>query len=310
MAWTGGGARSLLGVSRYAFALKPKWIFGHVIVIVLVIGFVNAGLWQIRRMHERQNYNDHVAANMVAPAAPLDEVLPRGSDFSTTTHELNRRVTATGRYLVDQEVVINAQASPDGVPGIWIVSPLLLRDGRVLLVNRGWLPSNGDVTAPPADARPPRGEVTVEGYVSETQPKTEGESPETNHAHQSSFLRIDVARIQRQFSRSLVPAFLLRTAQRPPDQGARKPAALDPPELSAGPHLGYVIQWFGFTLVALVGYPLLLWLIARDRERESPEPAATEDLPPGAFIDEDGIIDYTGVAAADMPGRGGGPLDG
>ena len=226
-------------------------------------------------------------------------VLPRSATFSDVSAQLNRRVTVTGHYLIDQEIVINAQASPDGtsVPGVWIVTPLQLNDGRVLLVNRGWLPSNGQITRPPADSRPPTGTVKVAGLISETQLKAEGESPETSRPHQHSFLRIDVARIQRQFSQKLVPAFLLRQSQTPPDASARVPQTLDPPQLNNGPHLGYAIQWFGFTLIALIGYPLLLWFFARDRERDAmaTEPPDPRDLPPGAFVDEDGIIDLTGV---------------
>ncbi|HET8930964.1 MAG TPA: SURF1 family protein, partial [Acidimicrobiales bacterium] len=308
------GGRSLTGVSRYAFALKPKWIFGHLLVLVLIIGFINAGLWQVRRLHERQAFNEQVVANMEAPIASVDGVLPPGSDRSDVGDVLNRRITASGHYLIDDEVVINAQASPDGVPGVWIVTPLQLDDGRVLLVNRGWLPSTGPMTEPPADARPPSGEVTVSGLVSQSQAAAEGESAETDKARQGSFLRIDVARIQRQFSETLVPAFLLRRAQTPPDAGTQKPQNLAPPELSNGPHLSYTLQWFGFTLVALIGYPMLLWMIGRDREKEGPnrDDAAADDLPPGAFVDADGILDLTGVTRfdpdTDMEHESGDPL--
>ncbi|MBS1847221.1 MAG: SURF1 family protein [Actinobacteria bacterium] len=285
-------------MSRYAFALKPKWILGHAIVIAMVIGFVSAGFWQISRLHQREAYNNHVVANMEAPIAPVGEVLPKDADFATTTRELNRRVTATGRYLADQDILITAQASPDSIPGVWIVSPLLLADGRVLLVNRGWLPSTGTITRPPADTRPPSGIVTVVGLVSETQTKSEGESPETNHAYQPTFLRIDVKRIQRQFTQPLLPAFLLRQAQKPADVGSGQPHNLAVPELSSGPHLSYAIQWFAFTLLALLGYPMLIWLIGRERQRTPAGPIDPETLPEGAFVDEDGTIDMTAVPDA------------
>lgn len=309
MLWRPGGAVASEGVSRYRFALQPKWILGHVIVIVLVIGFLNAGAWQIRRLHERQAYNAHVVANLNAPVAHVESVLPRGADFATVTHELDRRVIAKGRYLLDDEIVINAQANPESVPGVWIVTPLLLDDGRVLLVNRGWLPSTGPLTSPPEGSSAPGGRVTVQGLISETQVKSEGESPETGHARQTSFLRIDIARIQEQFSQRLLPAFLLRQAQRPVDAGSRPPQNLQPAAITSGPHLGYVIQWFGFTLVAVIGYPMLLWLIARDRGRGSRrgrgEHGGTgpDDLPPGAFVDDDGIIDMTAVTHWDKVDR-------
>ncbi len=285
-------------MSRYAFALKPKWILGHLIVIAMVVGFVNAGLWQLHRLGERQDFNDHVVANMEAPVTPIDEVLPAGSGPDDATDALNRRVVARGTYLVDDEILIAAQASPDGVPGVWIVTPLQLDDGRILLVNRGWLPSNGDITEPPAGSAPTAEPVTVTGWISETQVPSEGESVEPDVDRQTTFLRIDVERIQRQFDAPLVPAFLLRSAQEPVDIGDRQPQNLRLPALTTGPHIGYVIQWFGFAGVALVGYPLLLWLIGRERARPQPADVDPDDLPPGAFVDEHGVIDMTGVAAA------------
>ena len=285
-------------MTRYSFALRPKWIFGHVIVLVLLVVFVNAGIWQLRRLDQRQAYNREVAANIAAPVAPVAEVLPVGSTFAAVPRQLDRRVTASGRYLVDQEMVIIGQASAGGVPGVWIVSPLLLDDGRVLLVNRGWFPSTGQVTSPPPDARPPAGRVTVSGLISETQVQGAGQSLERNAARQVSFLRVDVARIQRQFDAPLLPAFLQRTTQRPADSGSQVPQELPLPVLSDGPHLSYAFQWFSFTGVALIGYPLLLWLVARDRERKDSDGEEFPlDLPEGAFVDDDGVVDLTGVDA-------------
>lgn len=297
-------------MSRYAFALKPKWILGHVIAVAFVVVAINMAFWQISRLHDRQAYNERVAANMAAPAAPLEGMLGASSGFDDVPDVLFRHATATGHYLVDQEMVITGQADDEGVPGVWIVTPLRLDDGRVVLVNRGWLPSTGTITAPPADAAPPSGRVTVSGLISETQTKIAGESPETTNAHQQAFLRIDVARIQKQFPEKLVPAFLQRTAQRPADPGPVVPESLAVPRLSNGPHLSYTMQWFVFALVVVIGYPFLLWLIARDRGRERRRggDATRDDLPPGAFIDADGVIDLTGVDRSgdriDRPGTG------
>lgn len=288
-------------MSKYAFVWKPKWILGHLIVLALVIGFLNAGFWQLNRLQERQQFNDQVVANMEAPIAPIDQVLPPGADFDDATAALNRQVVAEGTYLVDEEIVIAAQASPDGVPGVWIVSPLQLADGRILLVNRGWLASTGDITEPPAGSAATEEPVVVSGWISETQVPSDAESREPDVDHQAVFLRIDVDRIQRQFSAPLVPAFLLRDAQEPADPGPDEPVDLALPALTTGPHLGYVIQWFGFTLVALVGYPLLLWLIGRERDRPAPSEVDPDDLPPGAFVDEHGVIDMTGVPAGGPP---------
>jgi surfeit locus 1 family protein len=48
---------------------------------------------------------------------------------------------------------------------------------------------------------------------------------------------------------SIAP-FVIRQA--PDSVLSRFPRRLDPPELDDGPHLSYAIQWFAFTIIALV----------------------------------------------------------
>ncbi|MEY4131134.1 MAG: hypothetical protein RLZZ31_1258, partial [Actinomycetota bacterium] len=38
------------------------------------------------------------------------------------------------------------------------------------------------------------------------------------------------------------------------------------PDLSEGPHLGYALQWFSFSLLTIIVYPLLLRRVAKRRQ--------------------------------------------
>jgi hypothetical protein len=70
----------------------------------------------------------------------------------------------------------------------------------------------------------------------------------------------------------------------PPEPDGAAPEAADPssivpvppPELSEGPHLGYAVQWFIFSAIALVGYPIVLRrvLIRRGKEVDDDDPPA------------------------------------
>lgn len=287
-------------MDRYRFARRPKWIFGHVLVLLLVVGFVNAGLWQLRRLHQRKAFNAKVEHNQQLPVAPLGQVLTSHDGFGAIGKVIDRRVRATGHYLVDEEVLISGQGSPQGDPGAWIITPLLQDDGTVVLVNRGWISSNGNFKVPPAAARPPAGRVTVVGLLSKTQTPGWFESHDPATGHLTSLVRVDVGRIAKQLSQPVVPAFVQRSSQSPPDAGRIVPTELPPPSLGDGPHLGYAFQWFSFTALALIAYPILLRKVARDHERggdgDGPEGVGDHgDLPDGAFVDEDGVIDLTGV---------------
>lgn len=282
--------------SRWSFLVRPKWLFGHLIVVVLVVAFVNLGFWQLRRLHQRRAFNHVVEVNEALPAADVAKVLPPGSPYSALGPLLDRRVRATGHYLVDEEVLISGQ-SLNGAAGAWIVTPLALDGGGAVLVNRGWVADNGKLSAPPPAARPPSGRVTVEGLLSETQTASGLEEQGPAGGHVVSLARIDVARIQRQLPQRLVPAFVQRTTQDPPDSGKIVPTTLPPPALDEGPHLSYAIQWFSFTALALIGYPFLIWRTGRDEERLGSRGGGgpDDDLPEGAVVGEDGVIDLTGV---------------
>ncbi len=68
--------------------------------------------------------------------------------------------------------------------------------------------------------------------------------------------RVDVDRIQPQIEVALHP-FSIRLQDQQPG-GSSLPVPPAPPEIDEGPHLSYAWQWFLFTAILLLGYPLLL----------------------------------------------------
>jgi surfeit locus 1 family protein len=119
----------------YRFLLRPRWIGFHLLVAAGVVLMVNLGFWQLRRLEQRQDFNATVEARFDIPAATLDTVLAEG-----TPDEVEwRRVIATGQYLPDEQVIV-VNRSQGGRAGQNVVTPMRLDDGRVLVVNRGFVP--------------------------------------------------------------------------------------------------------------------------------------------------------------------------
>ena len=89
--------------------------------------------------------------------------------------------------------------------------------------------------------------------------------------------RVDLERVAEQVDYDVLPAYVQLVSSTPgevnPD-GAPELVPLGRPELSEGPHLGYAVQWFTFTTIAVVGYALLLRRVARDEAREEAGRAA------------------------------------
>src|SRR3954470_9829945 len=91
--------------SSYRFLLSPKWILFHLLVIVLVVVMVNLAFWQLRRLHERREFNAEVRANATQPVVPLEELR---NDIEQQSPVEWRRVSASGTYVPDcQFVVVN-----------------------------------------------------------------------------------------------------------------------------------------------------------------------------------------------------------
>jgi len=167
----------------------------------------------------------------------------------------------------------------DGAPGYWVLTPGDLGDGTGVVVNRGWVPlSVGETTEGLATIPPTEGEVTVIGPVTATQ--TPGSFGATDPAEGllDELARADIERIDQLTELDLLPAYVTLASQEPPPATAL-PAVVEPVPPGEGPHLGYAVQWFIFATIAVVGYPLVLRKVARDKEKERAAIAAGVEIP-------------------------------
>jgi surfeit locus 1 family protein len=257
-------------MERYRFALRPKWILSHILILLLIVVMINLGFWQLRRLHEKKSYNASVRANESQPIAPIDDVISAKDSTSKGKTEAFRRVTITGTYDTSQEILIRNRSS-NTRPGVWVASPLKTSDGTAVIVVRGFLPAQGTPDAVPRDAEPPAGTVTVVGLVQETQTAGLFESSDPADGHLASMVRVDVSRIQKQLPYAIYPAWVQLQTSQPPQ--AAEPEPLDEPVLDEGPHFSYAVQWFIFSTIAIVGYPLILRRSARNRAEEAEDRA-------------------------------------
>ena len=272
-------------MSRYRFALKPRWIASHLFVLLLVVTMISAMFWQISRLHQKQARNAKVAARSHEPTAPITSLTKPGAYDGAGALEF-RRVTATGTYQADQQVLVRSR-SRDGAPGSWVLTPLVLADGQAVTINRGWIANGGEFLRVPARFAPATGTVTVTGLArpSETRGSFGSRDPKTGTL--TNLARADIKRLDQQVPEDLLPVFIQLETQKPglTDQD---PEPVPMPALDEGPHLSYAIQWAIFTTIALVGYPLILRRRAREIEKESkrkvgpdPDPEAADESQPG-----------------------------
>jgi surfeit locus 1 family protein len=257
----------------YRFALRPRWILSHLLVATLVALMVSAGFWQLRRLDERRDHNAAVEAAADLPSEPIGQLLPAGADATDDDVDgvVYRQTELDGRYALDEQVLVRNR-SQDGVPGYWVITPLVLDDGEAVAVNRGWVPFN--TTDPDGnwdEFAPPSGPVSVTGLVREGQVRSSGLIGGPTDAEQgrlTTLSRVDLDRLQAQVAEQLFPVYVDLTSQAPP-QGDL-PVPVPEPELGEGNHLSYAGQWFIFAALTLVVYPLVLRRTARNRATADP----------------------------------------
>nr|WP_168724907.1 SURF1 family protein [Rhizobium laguerreae] len=107
---------------------------GILVLIALAI-LISLGTWQVERLHWKEGLIADIAARQAAapvPLADIEAMAAAGGDIEY------RKVTATGRYINNKER--HFFATWRGQTGFYIYTPLELADGRILFVNRGFVP--------------------------------------------------------------------------------------------------------------------------------------------------------------------------
>jgi surfeit locus 1 family protein len=225
-------------------------LLGGFIVVALVCA--RLGLWQMQRLRERRAANAEALARRSQPPVRIEW------GEAADTGLVGRRVVASGRYDEAHPIVLRGRVY-EGVPGVEIVSPLVLEGERTaLLVNRGFVPAPDAFSVEPDSLREP-GIVRVEGIALGI--PSSGGTP-IERGRETTWARLDLEALRSRLPYRISPVYL----QQLPDSALpRFPRRLAPPPLDDGPHLSYTIQWFSFSVMALVFGVVL----ARQPQRKS-----------------------------------------
>lgn len=244
----------------YGFAFRGRWLVGHLVVAVLAGLFILAGFWQLDRLQQVRQQNALIRERRELPVVEIQRVVTASA--SSPGASLQRRVIVSGRYDgAAQAVEFRAE---NGQTGIEVLTPLVLTDGTAVVVDRGWLPTDSPDAVPP-EAAPIQDQVTVTGYAL---PSDSSGSGATGPSGRLELTSVDLELIQGRVDYDLFPVFVRLQDQTPPRRG-EFPRPLPPPALDNGPHLSYAIQWFTFTAIGLIGWPLVIRKAAHDRARAS-----------------------------------------
>lgn len=235
-----------------ARSFSPAWSLTLATVLLCAL-FIWLGFWQWGRGNARQ-------AQWDAFSRGADKVLTLGSRGTGDVPRF-QRLSVTGRYDPERQFLLDNRTHA-GNAGYEVLTPLVRPDGRVLLVDRGWVPFTGsrrqlpDVTC----HCDPAATVTVIGRSDDlpaaglaagrAPPPADGKWPQV-----TSYPTL--SELSHAFGRALEPRIMLLDPKEP--NGYVRD--WHPPGMQPVRHWSYAIQWWAFAVVAVI-----FWAVASRRK--------------------------------------------
>lgn len=276
-------------MSRAAAPAAVRWTAYIAVAVVFAIACAFLANWQFSRNADRSEQLELVARNYDAEPASLAEVMSPGDDLAPGDEW--RPVVMVGEYMASEQVLVRNRPH-GGTAAFEVLVPFRLSDGRVLLIDRGWVPPGEDQPLPDAIPAPPEGETTViarlrpaEQLPASGRSAPEGQVPTINPELVAGMIDPAVG------ADLEVSAYGLMVSEDPAPES--RPAAVSAPSEDPGPHLSYAIQWI---LFAIMGFIFIFYVIRTERRhrREDAEDRAPTRRVDRDMQDEDSILDAAG----------------
>nr|WP_255616485.1 SURF1 family protein [Microvirga puerhi] len=217
---------------------------------------IGLGTWQL----QRKTWKEGLIAQIQSRAYGEPGAIVPETDWSRwrAASDEFRRVRVTGTLLNQFETPVYglAPAAPGGssAQGYYLMTPLRLADGAVVMVNRGFVPMElkDPATRPQSE---PTGEVTITGLVRAPEERNMF-TPADNPGKNSWFAR-DPAAIANAHSLTRVAPFYVEADATPSPGGWPKGGQthLDLPNN----HLQYAFTWYGIALTLVGVFSAFAW---------------------------------------------------
>ena len=208
--------------------------------LLLLLGL---GTWQVERLHWKEGLIAERNAALGAAPMPLPKALDaaRALEFHP--------VRADGEFLNDHELFLNAQ-SFSGAVGFHIVTPFRLDDGSIILIDRGFAPTDRKEPATRA-AGEIAGPTAVTGLL--RLPEPPGWFTPANEPQKNSWFSIDLPAMARAAGIGGALPFYYIDADKTPVPGGWPQGGQTITDLPNN-HLQYAITWYALAAALIAIY--------------------------------------------------------
>lgn len=231
---------------------------GLVLLAATLIGMAvtaRLGVWQLDRAAEKTALQDALdAQGQLTPVSAVE--LAR--DLGQAEAQVHRRAEVAGTWLPAQTVHLDNRQM-DGRVGFYVLTPLRLDDGSVLLVQRGWRARDFTDRARLAPLPTPEGRVVLSGRLARGPARL---YEFTDAVPGPIRQNLDLSAFARETGLPLRPLMLLQTSAA--DDGLLRDWPR--PTADVHKHYGYAFQWFALCALILA---LHVWFrILRPRRQQ------------------------------------------
>lgn len=212
-----------------------------------ILILVALGLWQVQRLQSKTALIAERTARVEAPATALPAAFGDPGELTF------RRFALSGRFRHGQELYLGARTRRGRV-GFHVITPFELSDGRVVLVDRGWVPPGhkDPATRPEGQIAGP---VSLEGRARRGGWKGNPWFRPDNDPAENLWLWLDPAAMGLRIGEAeMVTELFLEYVGAAPPGGLPRPAAEQ--GQPRNDHLQYAITWF-----ALAGILAIIYLV-------------------------------------------------
>ena len=214
-------------------------------------GCIEAGLWQLRRLHQRVARNEVIERRRDTAPTSISNIW---HEDTSVIHWRRVRIRGIADYNAE---VVHAMRSQNGAPGVNILTPVRVLDGTwgdtSVLLLRGFIAA-ADGRTIDFDVAREKDTVDYEALVTSFPPPRAGNVRMPSNARAVRDMNRDT--LEKMVGKPLAP-FALLVLGDTVVRDVTLPTRIPPPTLDDGPHRSYAVQWFSFAAIAIVGFVVL-----------------------------------------------------
>lgn len=229
----------IAGIAGFRPRLLPTLVTLPLVLVCLGLGF-----WQIQRLHWKEGLIAQREAALAATPVPAPQTIDeaRALEF--------HRVTAEGVFLHDREI-LRISPGPTGGSGFEVMTPLRQADGRIVFIDRGFVPTALRDQEKRA-AGNPAGVVRVTGLLRLPPERKPSWFLPDNQPDRNFWFWVELpAMAAADRLADVAPFYIEADASPNPGGWPKGRGTLEP---LPNDHLQYAITWFALAAIGLVVY--------------------------------------------------------